>query len=137
MAGFPHIGAIEPGSRADIVFLSLDHPNWMPVNDPANQLVLAEDGTAVRHVMVDGAFIVRDGRHLASDMADLATKAEAARDEIARLNPVDGERMQRLEEAVAHYCRGLAARPYRVERYAAFPCGCGEGERGLRADAPL
>ena len=27
--------------------LDLDHPNWLPFNDPVNQLVHTEDGTAV------------------------------------------------------------------------------------------
>ncbi|MCX5518977.1 amidohydrolase family protein [Kaistia defluvii] len=126
MAGFDHVGAIAPGKRADIVFLSLDHPNWMPINDPATQLVFAEDATAVRHVMVDGRFIVRDGRHLASDMASLADKAEAARDRMLELNAGEIAKVERLEEAVTGFCRGLSMKPYRVERYAAFPCGCDE-----------
>ncbi len=134
LAGFDHVGAIAPGKRADIVFLTLDHPNWMPINDPANQLVLTEDATSVRHVMVDGRFIVRDGRHLASNMAALADKAEAARDEIASMNAGDMEIANRLEDAVTAFCRSLAAKPYSVERYAAFPCRCAPGEAGFTAE---
>lgn len=134
MTGFNHVGAIAPGQRADIVFLTLDHPNWMPINDPVNQIVLVEDATAVRHVMVDGRFIVRDGRHLASDMAALADKAEAARETISRLNATDLAQAERLEDAVTSFCRSLAAKPYRVERYAAFPCGC-EPSKGFEATA--
>jgi len=133
LTGFSHVGAIEPGKRADIVFLTLDHPNWMPVNDPANQLVLVEDATAVRHVMVDGRFIVRDGRHLASDMAALSGKAEAARETIASLNQADMAVAERLEEAVTSFCRSLSAKPYSVERYAAFPCRCETPEAGFAA----
>lgn len=135
LAGFPKVGRIAPGMRADIVFLTLDHPNWMPLNDPANQLVLVEDATAVRHVMVDGEFIVRDGRHLASDMPALAAQAEIARDHMASANAEAVERIGALEDAVTAFCRGLAAKPYRVERYAAFPCGC-ETPAGFVADAP-
>ncbi|MBN8998622.1 MAG: amidohydrolase family protein [Rhizobiales bacterium] len=134
MAGMPHVGAIEPGRRADIVFLSLQHPNWMPVNDPAAQLVLAEDATAVRHVMVDGRFIVRDGRHVGADLARLAVEAEAAREHMARVNADSAARAAQLEDAVAEFCRGLSSRPYRVERYAAFPCRC-EAGAGFAADA--
>ncbi|HWJ72495.1 MAG TPA: amidohydrolase family protein [Kaistia sp.] len=133
LTGFDHVGAIAPGKRADIVFLTLDHPNWMPINDPANQLVLTEDATAVRHVMVDGRFIVRDGRHLASDMAALADKAEAARDGIAAMNAGDMEIANRLEDAVTSFCRSLAAKPYSVERYAAFPCRCAGEDEGFAA----
>src|SRR5713101_8032262 len=41
------IGKIAAGYKADIVMLDLGHPNWLPCNDPVNQLVHAEDGTAV------------------------------------------------------------------------------------------
>ena len=45
--GFDRIGRIAPGWKADLVMLDLDHPNWLPLNNPVNQLVHAEDGTAV------------------------------------------------------------------------------------------
>jgi 5-methylthioadenosine/S-adenosylhomocysteine deaminase len=135
MAGFPHVGAIAPGKRADIVFLALDHPNWMPVNDPASQLVFAEDATAVRHVMVDGEFIVRDGRHLKADLPRLADEAEAARLHMLSANAGETAKAALLEDAVAGFCRSLSAKPYRVERYAAFPCVCQDAPSGFTADA--
>ena len=33
------IGRIAPGWKADLVLLDLDHPNWLPLNNPVNQLV--------------------------------------------------------------------------------------------------
>ena len=48
------LGRLAPGYKADIVFLDLGHPNWIPLNDPTNQLVHTEDGGAVRHVMIGG-----------------------------------------------------------------------------------
>src|SRR5262249_58549221 len=48
------IGRLAPGYKADIVFLDLGHVNWIPFNDPTNQLVHTEDGGAVRHVMIGG-----------------------------------------------------------------------------------
>jgi 5-methylthioadenosine/S-adenosylhomocysteine deaminase len=128
--GFAEVGAIEPGKRADIVFLALDHPNWMPVNDAAAQLVLVEDGTAVRHVMVDGRLVVRDGRHLGSDMGALAAKAEAARAELARLQRPALAAAAELEPFVESFCLSLAARPYMVERFASCPhCARRDGFR--------
>jgi guanine deaminase len=59
--GFRDIGAIAPGMKADIVFLDLSAITWIPHNWSVNQLVHAEDGTSVRHVMVGGRFLVRDG----------------------------------------------------------------------------
>ena len=52
-AGMAHVGALTPGMAADIVFLDLAVPHWMPHNATLNQLVHAEDATAVRHVMID------------------------------------------------------------------------------------
>lgn len=134
LAGMEHVGVLAPGKRADIVFLSLEHPNWTPINDPANQLVLVEDATAVRHVMVDGRFIVRDGRHVSADLARLAVEAEAARDHMARANADAAAKVAKLEDAVTAFCRGLSSKPYRVERYAAFPCRC-EETGGFSAEA--
>lgn len=56
------IGAIAPGFRADIVLYRLDHPSWTPVNDTVAQLVFAETGSAVDTVLVDGRFLVDNGR---------------------------------------------------------------------------
>ena len=56
------IGSIEPGKQADIVALDLCSSAFVPVNDLRNQLVYAENGSSVRHVMVDGEIVVEDGR---------------------------------------------------------------------------
>jgi 5-methylthioadenosine/S-adenosylhomocysteine deaminase len=55
------IGRIAPGYKADLVFLDLDHINLVPLNNAVNQLVNAEDGAAVRDVMIGGRFVLRDG----------------------------------------------------------------------------
>lgn len=116
--GFHGAGRIAPGSLADMVFLDAHSVNWMPVNDPANQLVLTEDATGVRHVMVGGDWIVQGGRHLRCDMAALAARAEAARDELAALTLPFADVAAEMERAVGAFCIGLARRPYHVDRFA-------------------
>src|SRR5438128_2503394 len=69
------IGRIAPGYKADLVLLDLDHPNWMPFNDPVNQLVHCEDGTAVDSVMVGGRLVVEHRRILTVDLARLRDRA--------------------------------------------------------------
>ena len=56
------IGSIERGKKADLVALDLCTSAFVPVNDVANQLVYAENGSSVRLVMVDGEIVVEDGR---------------------------------------------------------------------------
>jgi guanine deaminase len=67
--------------------------------------------------MIGGTFVVRDGRLLTLDMAKLAREAEAARDRLENLNAEWRELFVRLEPVVASFCPGLAARPYRINRY--------------------
>jgi 5-methylthioadenosine/S-adenosylhomocysteine deaminase len=115
--GFDDIGALAPGMKADIVFLDLAVPHWMPHNGTMNQLIHAEDATAVRHVMIGGRFVYRDGRHITLDMRRLAIEAEAARERLEAANATQRDLFHALEPVVASFCSGLAARPYHLSRY--------------------
>jgi guanine deaminase len=117
--GFDHVGRIAPGWKADLVMLDLDHPNWLPLNNPVNQLVHAEDGTAVDSVMIGGRMVVENRRVLTVDLARLRERAEAARDRLAALNADNRRLYEALEPVVGSYCPGLAAAPYHVHRYGA------------------
>src|SRR2546427_144243 len=59
------MGAIAPGVRADLVVLNADHINLVGRNGDGllDALLFAGDGQMVKHVMVGGKWIVRDGRH--------------------------------------------------------------------------
>lgn len=116
-AGFLDIGAIEPDMKADLVFLDLVTPHWMPHNATLNQMIHAEDSTAVRHVMIGGRFVYRDGKHTTLDMARLAAEAEEARDRLEAANAEQKTLFDALEPVVASFCSGLAARPYHLSRY--------------------
>ncbi len=115
--GFEKCGRLAPGFCADIVFLDLSSPNWVPHNDSLNQLVHVEDARAVRHVMVAGTFIVQDGRLTRIDMAKLAAEAEAARARLEEATADARALYARLAPVVASYCPGLAQVPYHLDRY--------------------
>jgi guanine deaminase len=115
--GFSDLGAIAPGMKADIVFLSLEAPNWIPHHSTMNTLVHVEDATAVRHVMIGGRFVYRDGRHTTLNLARLALEAEAAKERLDALNTRWKGLFEKLEPVVASYCSGLASRPYHLSRY--------------------
>ncbi|WP_158808652.1 amidohydrolase family protein [Beijerinckia sp. L45] len=70
------IGRIAPGYSADLVFIDLDDPSWLPLNSAVRQLVYGETGRAVRHVMVQGELVVRDRRLIRFDPQTLRDDAE-------------------------------------------------------------
>ena len=111
------IGRLAPGYKADIVFLDLGHVNWIPLNDPTNQLVHTEDGSAVTHVMIGGRMVVQDRRLTTVDVPAMAREAEAARERLARLNAPGRELYEGLAAVVGRFCPGLAHVPYHVTRY--------------------
>lgn len=113
------IGRIEPGYKADIVFLDLHHINWIPINDPVNQIVHTEDGSAVHSVMIGGRMVVENRKLLTVDLAKLA--AQAAASQARRAAPM-GEAKKlydRLEKVVGSFCPGLARAPLHIHRFGA------------------
>ncbi|HEV2335726.1 MAG TPA: amidohydrolase family protein [Stellaceae bacterium] len=113
------IGRIAPGYKADLVMLDLDHPNWLPLNDPINQLVHCEDGTAVESVMVGGRMVVEHRGILTIDLARLRDRAQASRDRLLAANADNRRLYDALAPVVGSYCPGLARTPYHVHRYGA------------------
>jgi guanine deaminase len=113
------IGRIAPGWKADLVMLDLDHPNWMPLNDPVNQLVHCEDGTAVDSVMIGGRMVVQGRKPVGIDLARLREQAEAARERLCAANVDNRALYAALEPIVGSFCPGLARMPYHVHRYGA------------------
>jgi guanine deaminase len=117
--GFDRIGRIAPGYKADLVLIDLDHPNWLPLNDPVNQLVHCEDGTAVHSVMIGGRMVVENHRILTVDLERLRDRATDARDRLAAANADNRLLYEALAPVVGSYCPGLARVPYHVNRYGA------------------
>jgi 5-methylthioadenosine/S-adenosylhomocysteine deaminase len=115
--GFDQAGTLAVGKLADIVFLDLNAITWIPLNDPANQVVLAEDATSVRHVMVGGKWVVEHGKHVASDLKQLAQQAQAATAELSAANAQGKYLADALEQAVGSFCIGLCRSPFHLHRY--------------------
>ncbi len=110
------IGKLAVGYQADIVFLDLDHPNLIPLNDPVNQLVHSENGGAVDSVMIGGRMVLEHGRFPGIDIAALRGKVA---DRVAELHAKTGELRNlahELEDVVGRFCVGLAREPYPIER---------------------
>jgi cytosine/adenosine deaminase-related metal-dependent hydrolase len=74
--GRPDLGAIRPGMRADLVLVDLDDWAYQPFNSAARQVVYGESGRGVRHVLVDGRVVLRDG--VITTVDESALRAEIA-----------------------------------------------------------
>lgn len=77
------IGSLEPGKRADFITLRLDRPHAVPLYNVYSQIVYALKGSDVRDVIVNGRPIVRDGRSLTLDAAQILEKAKEYRRKVA------------------------------------------------------
>ena len=119
--GWRDIGCIAPGYKADIVFLDLQGINWVPFNDPTNQMVHTEDGSSVKHVMIGGRMVVENRLPVNIDMTSLEKKAETARARLARVNKPGKKLFDRLERIVGSFCPGLALTPHHIHRYGGSP----------------
>jgi 5-methylthioadenosine/S-adenosylhomocysteine deaminase len=91
-------GSLEPGKRADLIVVELDHAHNSPRferDETAiySQLVYAAKSTDVANVMCDGRWLMRDRRLLTLDEADLKT---SARDVARRIDAF----LTRREESV-------------------------------------
>jgi guanine deaminase len=76
--GFEKIGRLAAGYEADIVFLRLDRPHFVPLRSPLIQMAFGENGASVDRVMIGGRTVFHGGRLLTIDEADLRTRAEQA-----------------------------------------------------------
>lgn len=69
--GWPEVGSIEQGKKADIIALDLNSPNMQPLYSPVSHAVYAACGHEVTHTMVGGEFVYQDGVYTRFDYASL------------------------------------------------------------------
>jgi 5-methylthioadenosine/S-adenosylhomocysteine deaminase len=56
------IGSLKRGKLADVIIVDLDRAHLWPVYDPLSLLVYSARGSDIRHVIVNGKLVVRNGR---------------------------------------------------------------------------
>src|SRR6266702_8821305 len=91
------IGRIAPGYKADLTLIDMSDPTWSPLNSAVRQLVHVEAGRGVRHVIVDGAVVVRDRRLTTIDEDEIYDAVEAVMPGFRRDFAAISERVRRLQ----------------------------------------
>lgn len=76
--GDERVGRIDPGAHADLALFDLEHRAFTPLGDPLLHVGLGAPSPAVRHVLVGGRWIVRDGELTGVDEPALLAAARAA-----------------------------------------------------------
>ena len=111
------LGRLAPGMRADIALIDLSAVGYLPMNDLRRQLVFAEDGSSVRHVVVEGEVVVRDGRLTRIDEDAARAEIEAAFEEFTpRLRAIEGH-AARLEPYYRQMYETALARDVGMSRW--------------------
>ncbi len=69
------IGSLEAGKKADLVLISLDEPNAVPVYDIYAQIAYALKGSDVETVIIGGKVVMRDRKLLTINEPEVLEKA--------------------------------------------------------------
>ncbi|MGB8038000.1 MAG: amidohydrolase family protein [Pseudolabrys sp.] len=93
------LGRIEPGYLADIVLLDLDSEGLTPLNNAANQLVLCENGRAVRTVIVNGRIVLDQGEPTMIEAKSIRARARESARRLSR-NIQQSQIVSRVEPAL-------------------------------------
>ena len=70
------LGSLEVGKKADVTILDIRRPEWQPVHNPIANLVYSAHGGSADTVIVDGTILMRGGKVLTLNEADLYAEAD-------------------------------------------------------------
>jgi 5-methylthioadenosine/S-adenosylhomocysteine deaminase len=77
------IGSLETGKKADIILISLDEPNAVPMYDIYAQLAYSLKGSDVQTVVIGGRVVMRDRKILTVNEEEAMAKAREYKKTIA------------------------------------------------------
>jgi cytosine/adenosine deaminase-related metal-dependent hydrolase len=76
------VGSLVPGKQADVIVIGGGGLNMVPMADPVGCLVAQANRANVRHVLIAGRFVKRDGELVAQDVARAIHLAETASERV-------------------------------------------------------
>jgi guanine deaminase len=117
--GRTDIGRIAVGAKADIALYDTRSIAFAPLNDPLQQLTLAETGRALRHVIVDGAPVLRDGALTRIDEAGVIGRIHEAAAALSPEIAASERSVERLREPYEAIWRRCCAEPIPADVYPA------------------
>lgn len=77
------IGSLEKGKKADLILISLDEPNAVPMYDVYAQIAYALKGSDVETVIIGGRVVMRNRKVLTVNEEEVMAKAREYRNKIA------------------------------------------------------
>jgi 5-methylthioadenosine/S-adenosylhomocysteine deaminase len=77
------IGSLEAGKKADIILISLDEPNALPMYEVYAQIAYALKATDVQNVIIGGRAVMRDRKLLTLNEKEILARARAYKKTIA------------------------------------------------------
>jgi len=77
------IGSLETGKKADLILISLDEPNAVPMYDVYAQIAYSLKASDVETVMIGGQFVMRDHKLLTVDEQAAIARASEYRKTVA------------------------------------------------------
>jgi 5-methylthioadenosine/S-adenosylhomocysteine deaminase len=72
------VGRLLPGWKGDVVVLGCESLAMEPAGDPAAMVVFGGGVESVRHVVVDGSVVVRNGALVTADASGIRREARGA-----------------------------------------------------------
>jgi 5-methylthioadenosine/S-adenosylhomocysteine deaminase len=120
--GFEKIGRLAAGYEADIVFLRLDSPHFVPLRSPLTQMIFAENGASVHTVMIGGRVVFHDGSLLTLDEALLRRQAQEAANRLDQANAGAYASAATVARLVGAFCAAQGCSGHALPRKLSLVC---------------
>ncbi len=111
------IGSLEVGKKADLVMMDLRNANFVPLNEPRNHIIYAENGSSVETVIIDGEIVLRDGLLTKIDEDALLNEFRVLAPELLAKHAVEEERNQVFIPYLQEVYKRCAATDVGISRY--------------------